>query len=422
MKTKIAASIYKKFYRSSGSFSPSSISGLQLGLDSTSGVGLIGVDASTWTDTMSGNGHVATAPSSGTRPFIQPEGLGSANVLEFNGSKYMDIPYASGLNPSEFTLITIKRVFDLSTSIKGVFTNTTNPGISGGVNDHFNPNARRAGFISESTGSSFSYLTLDSGNDFQNNTWVNQATTSEGSSQNIYKDGVIQISTTSKAITYSSNTSIRIGGFYNLTSSLLLVGQLRGILLYSKKLSVNDFLNLNAWISSNWLNQTYENVVWGSLTANLTAYGNTLEITPPGSPTNDWLESAVGSKTLTGDGAIEIIVSSIGGADTEHFIGLTNDNTGNDYHELDFSLQLNVSTLYVWENNNSSVNSGAIVELGDRYGIEIRGTDVIYSLNGTPFHTNSGASITTPLILDTSFNQSNSGQLKDVRLIGPNWS
>ena len=64
---------------------------LEAYFDSTVGVTLNGVNVSGWTD-QSPNGHEASQATAANPPFLQREGQGSNQVLEFDGSEFLEIP------------------------------------------------------------------------------------------------------------------------------------------------------------------------------------------------------------------------------------------------------------------------------------------------------------------------------------------
>jgi hypothetical protein len=116
--------------------------------------------------------------------------------------------------------------------------------------------------------------------------------------------------------------------------------------------------------------------------------------------TTGWSAGASSVQPLSGDGFVEFVA---GEATTAKAAGLSSDDAGTHYSDIDFAIRLNaVGRVHVYEGGVLRGAFGTYVA-GDRFRVEVTGGVVQYSRNGArPFYT-SAAAPTFPLRIDTSF-------------------
>jgi hypothetical protein len=114
---------------------------------------------------------------------------------------------------------------------------------------------------------------------------------------------------------------------------------------------------------------------------------------------------AASTQTIaSGDGYIEFTATE---TNKIRQIGLSSSNPGTTTAEIQFSIRLTEAGIAeVRESNVYRAEVGYVAN--DRLRIAVVGTNVVYSKNGTTFHTTTNASITYPLLADTALLGSNS--------------
>ena len=147
------------------------------------------------------------------------------------------------------------------------------------------------------------------------------------------------------------------------------------------------------------IGQSPQNVVWTNV-VNATATGNTLQKTSGCAGCPD--AGATSQQTITsGDGYMEFTVGAVAG---QRFAGLSNDNPGTGWQEIDFAFRLwgnsGPGNLDVQENGTYRY-LGATYVVGDVLRVAVESDVVKYYKNGVLLYTSTVAPV-YPLQVDTS--------------------
>lgn len=115
-----------------------------------------------------------------------------------------------------------------------------------------------------------------------------------------------------------------------------------------------------------------------------------------------WNAGAVSNQTInSGDGYVEFTASE---TNLARFCGLGNGDSGQNYTDIEFAIQLTASDgtngVWVFESGTLRGNFGTYVT-GDKFRVAVEGGVVKYKKNGTVFYTSS-ITPTYPLLVDTS--------------------
>jgi hypothetical protein len=145
-----------------------------------------------------------------------------------------------------------------------------------------------------------------------------------------------------------------------------------------------------------------QNVTWTDA-VHVTVTGNSLQKT---GGCDGCLDAGAASteRIAAGDGYIEFTATE---TNKIRQIGLSSSNPGTTTAEIQFSIRLTeIGIAEVRESNVYRAEVGFVAN--DRFKIAVVGGSVVYSKNGSTFHTTTNASITYPLLADTALLGSNS--------------
>jgi len=395
-------------------FSPDQLTNIVGFLDSKFGITYNGVDMASW---ASRNGLLAVAAqiTASAQPFVQPEALGDAPGIEFDGSEFLEIPYHADLNTQEYTVLVVGREFRQATS--GYYT--TNPGSSvnsGGMGISTNNTRLLRHYVSDTVTNVITEVSgtkvINQWNDFY------QLRRADNTAQSFSNSMGIASPSKATTLVYPGTDVIRIGRIYGGTAALEIVGQIRGIIVVKSELTGDDLTNTLAWVAANWLNTEWTQIIFFGLSTNAVASGNTIACNGLGA--SSYSEGAIGHLFLKGDGVVEFTSQGITSGTSRNIMGLSRDDPDFNYTSIDFGLQNNDATGFPWENNSAKTDTGAVSITGDRWSIEVASNVVTYKRNGVTWYTSLNTP-SYPLILDCSMFGTRTVEMRNVRVKGSGW-
>lgn len=203
-------------------------------------------------DDKSGNANHAVQTTASAQPYYGLELVNGKNVLTLNAGQWLNVSYASGLNPTTLSLFTLSRV--RGTGNQGIFSNTPLGNNGGGVTNYYNGSTKLGILISDGAADSFDVAPY---HDTVPNQWLLFAWTHDDTLGEGYIDQT-SYDTSTKDVTYDTNNDLRIGATYSNSGTNLLNGDIEKIILYSDKknssdrTSVTDYAktNIDTWTGS----------------------------------------------------------------------------------------------------------------------------------------------------------------------------
>ena len=244
--------LYESFFSAAPAFSPSDIANLELWLDASDASTInFGVDPniSTWED-KSGKGNDANQVTASAQPDLVTAELNSLDTVDYaHGVNSMLVDYASGLNPTEFTLFILANV-DLSASSSGTFSL-----MSSTFNGGFNINMGTSNNVARLAQADTTNTTLNPGYNFIVNNWYLITLRSTGASDTELKYQGIEVASNTFDVTYATDRGLYVGAYYvnTLSGSLEHGGDIAECIFYSSALSQGDQDSVVTYIQEKWL-------------------------------------------------------------------------------------------------------------------------------------------------------------------------
>ena len=229
--------------------SPLKITGCQLWLKGDAGVEDTSNDVDAWRD-QSGNSNDATQ-NGANRPSTNGTTLNGKNVITFDplGPEYMDIPYASGLNPTAYTCFVVKRSTTL-TNFQGVISSAKNTGTDGGFSMYTGNAAQNQG-VRVQDGDLNTNAYIHTAKAVTASRWYINCVSADDTLAESFVDGVLEDTDTINT-TFDNNHDIRIGAFYINSTAFSLDGDIAEIIFYNKKLSQTERGKVERYLQDKW--------------------------------------------------------------------------------------------------------------------------------------------------------------------------